>query len=104
MPYDANWPQYGDDLTSVRLRGQWNGLKALIDAIAGGIPGPAGEVTAQQLADAIATGPRQRRVQQLRQHQRRRDARHHRHHRPGLTGSSQQAQRTDHRAEAMRKQ
>jgi len=42
MPYNPDWPQYGDDLTSIQLRAQWNGLKAFIDATPAGPPGPAG--------------------------------------------------------------
>ena len=43
MTYDPNWPQYGDNLTGLRLRGQWNGLKELIDAVPPGLKGDKGD-------------------------------------------------------------
>src|ERR1043166_4082028 len=47
MAFDTSWPQFGDTLTSLKLRGQWNGLKddyeAKITAIPKGDKGDPGE-------------------------------------------------------------
>jgi hypothetical protein len=42
MPYDANWPPGHAELTSPEFRTQFQGLKALIDAVPAGPPGPEG--------------------------------------------------------------
>ncbi len=58
MPFDPNLPQPGDDLDADVVRAQFHGLKDLIDAIPAGPEGPTGapgEVTAQELSDAIQT-------------------------------------------------
>ncbi|HEY6168893.1 MAG TPA: hypothetical protein VI454_12695 [Verrucomicrobiae bacterium] len=58
MSFDRNWPQFGDQLTSLRLRGQWNGLDEKIDAIPAGPPGPPGPPFAQAVVDTVSTvGP-----------------------------------------------
>ena len=78
MPFNPNEPQAGEEIDAVQLRNQFNGLKTLIDEVPAGPPGPAGpqgvagpqgpagangaegpqgppgEVTAQQLSDAMA--------------------------------------------------
>lgn len=72
MPFDPNQPQQGELIDAVQLRNQFNGLKTLIDNVPAGPPGPQGpagapgepgpegpqgppgEVTAQQLNDAMA--------------------------------------------------
>lgn len=42
--FDPNWPQSGDTLTGVLLRGQWNGLHDELEQQIAGIPaGPAGK-------------------------------------------------------------
>lgn len=41
MPYNPNWPQHGEKLTSFQLREQWNGVAAL--AQQPGPQGPAGK-------------------------------------------------------------
>src|ERR1051325_3804182 len=55
MPHDRNWPQYGDNLTSARLRGQWNGLDDKIAALPAGPKGDKGETgeTGPPLASAV---------------------------------------------------
>src|ERR1041385_8832254 len=58
MSFDPNWPQFGDQLTSLRLRGQWNGLDEKIDAIPAGPPGPPGPPFAQAVVETVSTvGP-----------------------------------------------
>ena len=42
MPYDPNFPPHGADLISAEFRGQFNGLKTLIDAVPAGPQGPQG--------------------------------------------------------------
>ena len=42
MPYDPNWPQHGEKLTSFQLREQCNGVAALIDNVPAGPPGADG--------------------------------------------------------------
>jgi hypothetical protein len=42
MPFDPNKPVNGALITAAELRAQLNALKALIDAFAGGVPGPQG--------------------------------------------------------------
>jgi hypothetical protein len=42
MPFDPNYPPLNAPLQSAPLRGQFNSLKALIDAIPAGPPGPPG--------------------------------------------------------------
>lgn len=42
MPFDPTKPANNSDVSSQELRNQLNGLKALIDAIPDGAPGPAG--------------------------------------------------------------
>ena len=56
MPYDPNFPPHNADLISAEFRAQFNGIKALIDAVPAGPPGPQGtqgDVSSQQLADGI---------------------------------------------------
>jgi len=43
MPFDPSLPVNGSEVTSAELRGQFNGLKALIDAVPAGPTGSAGE-------------------------------------------------------------
>ena len=42
MPYDPNFPPHGADLISAEFRGQFYGIKDLIDAVPVGPPGPQG--------------------------------------------------------------
>ncbi|MCX6901485.1 MAG: hypothetical protein NT105_22625 [Verrucomicrobia bacterium] len=74
--FDPSLPVNGSQIRAGELRDQFNGLKGLIDAIPAGPPGsagekgdkgdsgepgaagPPGEVTAQQLSDAINGTPR----------------------------------------------
>ena len=42
MPFDPNYPPVDAPLLSAPMRGQFNALKALIDAIPAGPPGPQG--------------------------------------------------------------
>ncbi|MCX6907843.1 MAG: hypothetical protein NTY01_07360 [Verrucomicrobia bacterium] len=54
MPDDPNWPQHGERLTSFQLREQWNSVAALAaQPGSAGPAGPQGEVSNQQLSDAI---------------------------------------------------
>ncbi|MBI3880473.1 MAG: hypothetical protein HY301_10475 [Verrucomicrobia bacterium] len=55
MPLDRNWPQFGDLLTSVRLRDQWNSLDDKIAAVPAGPPGPPGAPFADAVVDAVNT-------------------------------------------------
>jgi hypothetical protein len=43
MSFDPNLPVNGSEVSSAELRGQFTGLKALIDAVPAGPPGPQGE-------------------------------------------------------------
>ena len=54
MPYDPAFPATDALLVSAEFRNQFHGIKDLIDAGVPGPQGPAGEVTAQQLADGLA--------------------------------------------------
>ncbi len=47
MPFDPNVPVHNAELTSAMFRGQFTGLKDLIDAIPAGPPGPEGPAGAQ---------------------------------------------------------
>ena len=47
MPFDPNLPLNGSRATAAELRGQFTGLKDLIDAIPAGPPGPEGPAGAQ---------------------------------------------------------
>ena len=47
MPFDPNVPVHNAELTSAMFRGQFQGLKELIDAIPAGPPGPEGPAGAQ---------------------------------------------------------
>jgi hypothetical protein len=49
VPLDSKKPVNGSLISAAELRGQFNGLKALLDAIPAG---PPGEVSSQQLTDA----------------------------------------------------
>ena len=47
MPFDPNQPQAGELIDAVQLRNQFNGLKTLIDNVPAGPPGPPGAPGAQ---------------------------------------------------------
>jgi hypothetical protein len=47
MPFDPNIPEHNAELTSAMFRGQFTGLKDLIDAIPAGPQGPEGPVGPQ---------------------------------------------------------
>ena len=60
MPFDPNLPEENATLSSEEMRGQLNSLRELIDTIPQGDPGadgPPGEVSQQNLDDAIAGTP-----------------------------------------------
>jgi len=70
MPYDPSYPATGIKLKSAEMRGQFTGLKELIDAIpagppgppgpegpSGGPPGPPGPPFAQAVVDGVTTLP-----------------------------------------------
>ncbi len=49
MAFDPTLPADQSEITAPELRGQFNGLKALVDAVPAGPQGPPGEVTEQEL-------------------------------------------------------
>ncbi|MEK0449508.1 MAG: hypothetical protein RL088_1776 [Verrucomicrobiota bacterium] len=56
MPFDPTIPADGAFATGAALRGQFNALKALIDAIPAGPPGPQGPVFASVQIGSVTTG------------------------------------------------
>jgi hypothetical protein len=56
MPFDPTIPADGAFATGAALRGQFNGLKALIDAVPAGPPGPPGPVISTISVGSVTTG------------------------------------------------
>ena len=56
MAFDPTIPQNGTDIDAVEIRDQLNGLKALIDAVPAGRPGPQGPAFSNIQIGSVTTG------------------------------------------------